>query len=158
MTLGQFIFDLPGLLEAIFSDSFGVRKRTGSLGGLVPLMLMDCTWTIYSVSASKSHNAQERVVVFTSWIKRIMRTSFFWNKEDRQRDMWEAQALQKYVMKNVTKQYLQYQNQSLVLSRGLNQIVHLKINIGPHRPWLLFKWYRYFVLIFGQNLLQCMVQ
>lgn len=37
---------LPLLLEAWVSASFGVRKRRGSLAGLVPDMLMDCTCTI----------------------------------------------------------------------------------------------------------------
>lgn len=67
----------PGLLDAIFSDSFGVLKSTGSLGGLLPPMLMLWTWTMYSVSSSRSQSAQERVVVFTSWMNRSMRTSFF---------------------------------------------------------------------------------
>lgn len=67
----------PGLLDAIFSDSLGVLKSTGSLGGLLPPMLMLWTWTMYSVSSSRSHSAQERVVVFTSWMNLSMRTSFF---------------------------------------------------------------------------------
>lgn len=65
---------LPLLLEAWVSASLGVRKRRGSLRGLVPSMLMDWTCTMYSVSSSKSHNAQERVVVLTSWMNRSMRT------------------------------------------------------------------------------------
>lgn len=65
---------LPLLLEAWVSASLGVRKRRGSLRGLVANMLMDWTCTMYSVSSSKSHNAQERVVVLTSWMNRSMRT------------------------------------------------------------------------------------
>lgn len=37
---------VPLLLEAWVSASFGVRKRRGSLAGLVPDMLMDCTCTM----------------------------------------------------------------------------------------------------------------
>lgn len=37
---------LPLLLEAWVSASFGVRKRSGSLSGLVPVMLMDWTCTM----------------------------------------------------------------------------------------------------------------
>lgn len=68
---------LPLFFEASFSASLGVLKSTGSLAGLWPWMLMDWTCTMYSVSSSRSQRAQERVVVFSSWMKRIMRTSFF---------------------------------------------------------------------------------
>lgn len=81
----------PGLLDAIFSDSLGVLKRTGSLGGLLPPMLMLWTWTMYSVSSSKSHSAQERVVVFTSWMNLSMRTSFFCRQEGC-RESWGHEA------------------------------------------------------------------
>ena len=76
---------LPGLLDASFSDSLGVLKRIGSLGGLLPPMLILWTWTMYSVSSSRSHSAHERVVVFTSWMNLNMRTSFFcrWARNKR---------------------------------------------------------------------------
>lgn len=72
---------LPLFLEAIFSASRGVLKSTGSLAGLWPWMEMACTCTMYSVSSSRSQRAQERVVVFTSWMKRSIRTSFFCKSE-----------------------------------------------------------------------------
>lgn len=72
---------LPLFLDAIFSASRGVLKSRGSLAGLWPWMEMACTCTMYSVSSSRSQSAHDRVVVFTSWMKRSIRTSFFWKGE-----------------------------------------------------------------------------
>lgn len=83
--MGMSYLPSPGLLDAIFSDSLGVLKRTGWLGGLLPPMLMLWTWTMYSVSSSRSQSAQERVVVFTSWMNLSMRTSFFCRWEGKQK-------------------------------------------------------------------------
>lgn len=79
---------LPLFLEASFSASLGVLKRTGSLAGLWPWMLMAWTCTMYSVSSSRSQRAQERVVVFTSWMKRSIRTSFFWKPREESTEWW----------------------------------------------------------------------
>lgn len=81
---------LPLFLEASFSASLGVLKRTGSLAGLWPWMLMDWTCTMYSVSSSRSQRAQERVVVFTSWMKRSIRTSFFWKPREESTEWWRG--------------------------------------------------------------------